>query len=58
MSEEIIVLGAVVRKSEKPEIFRLATANKAALEKTVKSVMAAQGFTNAGSVMAMLESDL
>ena len=58
LSEEITILDAVVRKSEKPEIFRLATANKAALEKTVKSVMAAQGYTNPGSVMAMLESDL
>jgi hypothetical protein len=58
VSEEIIVLGAVVRKSEKPEIFRLAIANKAALEETIKSVMATQGFTNAGSVMAMLESDI
>jgi hypothetical protein len=58
VSKEIIILGAVVRKSEKPEIFRLATANKSALEKTVKSVMAAQGYTNPGSVMAMLESDL
>lgn len=58
MREEIIVLGAVVRKSEKPEIFRLATANKAALEENIKSMMAAQGFTHAGSAMAQLESDL
>ncbi len=58
MSEEIIILGVVVIKSDKPEIFRLATANKAVLEKTVKSVMAAQGYTSPGSVIAMLESDL
>jgi len=58
MSEEIIVLGAVVKKSVMPEIFRLTTANKAALERTVKSMMEAQGFKNAGNAMAMLESDL
>ncbi|MEI7482173.1 MAG: hypothetical protein WCK75_07475 [Elusimicrobiota bacterium] len=46
VSKEIIVLGATIKKSIMPEIFRLATANKAALEKTVKSVMAAQGYTN------------
>lgn len=56
--EEIIVLGEVVKKSEMPEIFRLATANKAQLEKTVRHVMATQGFKKPGSVMAMLESDL
>lgn len=57
-SEEIIVLGTTIRKSGMPEIFRLAVSNKAALEATVKSMMAAQGFTNAGSAMAQLESDL
>jgi len=41
-----------------PEILRLATADKAALEKTVKSVMASQGFTNAASVMAILVREL
>lgn len=56
--EEVTVLGEVIKKSDMPEIFRLAIANKAELEKTVRSVMAAQGYTNAGSAMAMLESDL
>lgn len=58
VDEEVIVLGEVIKKSVMPEIFRLATANRAELEKTVKSVMAAQGFKKPGSVMAMLESDL
>ena len=58
VDEEIIVLGEVVKRSVMPEIFRLATANKAQLEKTVRGVMAAQGFKKPGSVMAMLESDL
>lgn len=57
-NEEVIVLGETIKKSDMPEIFRLATSNKAELEKTVRSVMAAQGYTNAGSAMAMLESDL
>jgi len=58
MNEEMAVLGTTIKKSVMPEIFRLAAANKTALEKTVKSVMAAQGYNNPGSVMAMLESDL
>ena len=58
VSEEATVLGATIKRSVMPEIFCLAAANKAALEKTVKSMMAAQGYTNPGSVMAMLESDL
>lgn len=58
--DEIEVLGAIVRKSEKPEVYRLAVANKAELEKTVRAMMAAQGFQDdeAGSAMAILESDL
>lgn len=56
--ETIIVMGEVIRKSIMPHIFGLATANMAELEKTVRGVMAAQGFKKPGSVMAMLESDL
>jgi len=56
--EEIVVLGKTVKKSVLPEIYRLASANKEALEENIKSMMAAQGFTNAGSAMAQLESDL
>ncbi|MCX5785538.1 MAG: hypothetical protein NTX59_07600 [Elusimicrobia bacterium] len=58
ISEEIVVLGKTVKKSVLPEIYRLASANKAALEENIKGMMAAQGFTNAGSAMAQLESDL
>ena len=58
MSEEIVVLGKTVKKSVLPEIYRLASANKKALEENIKSMMAAQGFTNVGSAMAHLESDL
>jgi hypothetical protein len=32
--------------------------NPATLEKTIKSMMEKQGFTNPGSAMAILESDL
>ena len=58
MSEEIVVLGKTVKKFVLPEIYRLASANKKVLEENIKSMMAAQGFTNAGSAMAHLESDL
>jgi len=56
--EGIVVLGKMVKKSVLPEIYRLASANREALEENIKSMMAAQGFTNAGSAMAQLESDL
>ena len=58
--EEIIVLGAVVRKSKKPKIYALAVANKAELEKTVSNILRMEkwGIEKAGSVMAILESDL
>jgi len=57
---EIIVCGAIVRKSSKPKIYAMALANKAELEKTVRAMMSAQGFKDdeAGSAMAILESDL
>jgi hypothetical protein len=58
MGEEIVILGKTVKKSVLPEIYRLASANREALEENIKSMMAAQGFTNAGSAMAQLESDL
>ncbi len=58
MSEEIVVLGKTVKKSVLPEIYRLASANKKVLEENINSMMAAQGFTNAGSAMVHLESDL
>jgi len=58
--EEIIVCGAVVRKSSKPKIYALAVANKAQLEITVNNILKKEkwGIESAGSVMAMLESDL
>ena len=58
--EEITVCGAIVRKSSKPKIYALAVANKAQLEKTVNNILLIEkwGIEKAGSVMAILESDL
>ena len=56
--KEIEVCGEMINNIDMPEIYRLATANKAQLEKTVRGVMEKQGYKNPGSVMAMLESDL
>lgn len=57
-AETITVMGEVINKSDMPEMFRLATANKAALEKTVRGIMEKQGYKKVGAVLAMLESDL
>lgn len=54
ISKEIIVLGATINKPVMPKLFRLATANKAALEQTVSRA----GLHQTSSVMAMLESSL
>ncbi len=57
--EEIIIfMGEEVKKSDFPNIYRMAKANPASLEKTIKSMMKKQGFSNPGSVMVILESDL
>jgi len=51
-------MGEEVKKSDFPNIYRMAKANPASLEKTIKSMMKKQGFSNPGSVMVILESDL
>ena len=56
--KEIEVCGEMINNIDMPEMYRLAAANKAELEKTVRGVMAKQSYKNPGSVMAMLESDL
>ena len=56
--KEIEVCGEMINNIDMPEMYRLAAANKAALENTVKSVMMKQGYKKVGAVLAMLESDL
>lgn len=58
--DEIIVLGGTVEKAAMPEICRLATADKAAMEKNVRATKAAPGFkvNEAGSDLAQFESDM
>lgn len=56
--KETEVCGEMVNNIDMPEMYRLAVANKAALEATVKSVMVKQGYKKVGAVLAMLESDL
>jgi hypothetical protein len=56
--KEIEVCGEIVNNIDMPEMYRLATANKMGLEKTVRGVMEKQGYKKVGAVLAMLESDL
>ena len=56
--KEIEVCGEMINNIDMPEMYRLAAANKAQLEMTVRGIMAKQGYKKPGSVMAMLESDL
>ena len=57
--EEIIIFMDVnVKKSVLPNMYRMAKANSASLERTIKGMMEKQGFSNPGSAMVILESDL
>jgi hypothetical protein len=56
--KETEVCGEIINNIDMPEMYRLAVANKATLENTIKSVMAKQGYKKVGAVLAMLESDL
>jgi hypothetical protein len=48
----------VIKKSVMPNIFRLAKENPKGLEDSVRGMMRNQGYSNPGSAMAILESDL
>lgn len=57
-AETITVMGEEINKADMPEMYRLATTNKAALEETIKSIMVKQGYKKVGAVLAMLESEI
>ena len=57
--EEIIIFMDVkVKKSVMPGIYRMAKENPESLKDSIRSMMRNQGFSNHGSAMAILESDL
>ena len=51
-------MGEEIKKSVMPGIYRMAKENPESLEDSIRSMMRNQGFSNPGSAMAMLESDL
>jgi len=57
-NETLIFMGEEIKKSVMPNIFSLAKENPESLENSVRAMMRNQGFSNPGSAMAMLESDL
>ena len=57
--EEIIIFMDIkVKKSVMPGIYRMAKNNPDSLERSIRGMMDKQGFSNPGSAMAILESDL
>ena len=57
--EEIIIFMDIkVKKSVMPGIYRMAKENPESLKDSIRSMMRNQGFSNPGSAMAILESDL
>ena len=57
-NEIIIFMEEEIKKSDFPNMYRMAKANSASLERTIKGMMEKQGFSNPGSAMVILESDL
>ncbi len=47
-----------VKKSVMPGIYRMAKENPESLEDSIRAMMSNQGFSNPGSAMAILDSDL
>ncbi len=56
--ETLIFMDVKIEKSVMPGIYRMAKENPKALEESVRGMMRNQGFTNPGSAMAILDSDL
>ena len=56
--ETIIFMGEEIEKSVMPGIYRMAKKNPEALEASIRGMMDKQGYSNPGSAMAMLDSDL
>ena len=56
--ETIVFMNEEIKKSLMPNIYRMAKNNPEDLEKTIRGMMEKQGFSNPGSAMAILESDL
>jgi len=58
LEEDITIMGKKLNRSLYPKLYKWAKDNPETLEATIKSMMEKQGFTNPGSAMAILESDL
>ena len=54
----IVILGVAISPVSKPRLYRRAKNNPGWVEAAVEGMMRAQGFTNPGSAMAILDSDL
>jgi len=56
--ETIIFMDKEIKKSVMPGIYRMAKNNPEGLEASIRGMMKKQGFSNPGSAMAILDSDL
>ena len=56
--EKIIFMEEEIKKSDMPNIYRLAKNNPKNLEASIRGMMDKQGFPTPGSAMVILESDL
>lgn len=56
--ETLIFMDVKIKKSVMPGIYRMAKNNPDGLEASIRGMMDSQGYSNPGSAMAILDSDL
>jgi len=56
--EKVIILSEEIDQKFMPKMYKWGRTNPDTLERNIKGMMEKQGFTNPGSAMAILESDL
>ncbi|MFA5780383.1 MAG: hypothetical protein WC947_09640 [Elusimicrobiota bacterium] len=56
--DKVTILGEEIDKENFPKLYAWGRTNPGTLERNIKGMMEKQGFTNPGSAMVILESDL
>jgi len=56
--DKVIILGEEIDKKNFPALYRWGKTNPDTLERNIKGMIENQGFTNPGSAMIILESDI
>ncbi|MBN1385185.1 MAG: hypothetical protein JW983_09925 [Elusimicrobia bacterium] len=55
---DVIILGKIIDKEKYPKLYAWGRSNPGTLERNIKGIMEKEGWTDPGSAMIILESDL